>query len=273
MGTAMGKLTAIQVKNLGPGMHGDGESLYLAVTGKGGRSWVFRYREAGRLRDMGLGSARDVPLADARRKAADLRRLRADGHDPLVAKQAAEARQFADKARAVTFAEVAEAFIKTNRAGWRNEKHAAQWAATLATYAYPVIGSMPVGEVETVHVLAILEPIWSTKPETATRVRGRIEAVLDAAAARGLRTGENPARWRGRLSAILPARSRVAKVQHHAALPFGELPAFMTDLRARPGIGAAALEFTILTAARSGEVRGLRWCEDRPRWHALARAC
>lgn len=261
MGTAMGKLTAIQVKNLGPGMHGDGESLYLAVTGKGGRSWVFRYREAGRLRDMGLGSVRDVPLADARRKAADLRRRRADGHDPLEAKREAKARRVADKARMVTFAEVAESFIKANRAGWRNEKHAAQWTATLSTYAFPIIGSMPVSEVETGHVLAILEPIWSEKPETATRVRGRIEAVLDAATARGLRTGENPARWRGRLSAILPARRKVAKVEHHAALPFADVPAFMADLSQRPGMGARALAFAILTAARSGEVRGATWGE------------
>ncbi|ARO52732.1 integrase [Methylorubrum zatmanii] len=257
----MGKLTAIQVKNLGPGMHGDGDSLYLAVTGKGGRSWVFRYREAGRLRDMGLGSVRDVPLADARRKAADLRRLRADGHDPLEARRAAEIRRAADKARTVTFAEVAEAYIKANRAGWRNEKHAAQWSATLATYAFPRIGSMPVGEVAIGHVLAILEPIWSEKPETATRVRGRIEAVLDAATARGLRTGENPARWRGRLSAILPARRKVAKVEHHPALPFAEVPAFMADLSQRPGMGARALAFAILTAARSGEVRGATWGE------------
>lgn len=265
----MAKLTAIQIKRLGPGLHGDGDGLYLAVGKKGGsdgkgegsRSWVFRYRDNGRLREMGLGSARDVPLADARRKASDLRRLRADGGDPIATKRAGEVQRRTEAARGVTFRQIASEFIDAQKAGWRNDKHAAQWAATLYTYAYPTIGDLPVGEVDTSHVLAILQPIWATKPETASRIRGRIESILDAATARGLRDGENPARWRGRLSAILPARRRVAKVEHHAALPFAELPAFMTDLKARTGIGAAALRFAIMTAARSGEVRGLRWRE------------
>lgn len=265
----MGKLTALRVKTAGAGMHGDGDGLYLVVgktggtegKGEGSRSWVFRYRDQGRLRDMGLGSVRDVPLADARRRVSELRRLRAEGVDPLEAKRASEVRQRADAARAVTFRQVAEAFISTNRAGWRSPKHALQWTATLETYAYPTIGDMAVGEIETAHILAILEPIWSKKPETASRVRGRVESVLDAATARGLREGENPARWRGRLNAVLPPRHRVAKVEHHAALPFTELPEFMVDLRTRPGVGAAALEFAILTAARSGEVRGMCWRE------------
>lgn len=261
----MGRLTAIQVKTLGPGRHGDGDGLCLAVSKSGARSWIFRYRDGARIREMGLGSAGTgagaVPLAKARARAADLRRKRADGIDPLEAKRADEVKHLADAARAVTFRQAAEAFIATNRPGWRSSKHALQWTATLERYAYPTIGDLPVSEIGTVHVLKVIEPIWSKKPETASRIRGRIESVLDAATARGLREGENPARWRGRLNAVLPPRRRVAKVQHHAALPFAELPAFMVDLRARLGTGAAALEFAILTAARSGEVRGLRWCE------------
>src|SRR5262249_4124841 len=162
---------------------------------------------------------------------------------------------------AMTFRECADAYIKAHRAGWRNGKHAAQWEATLATYAGPVIGTLPVQVIDTALVLKVLEPIWTAKPETAGRVRGRIESILDWAKVRGFRAGENPARWRGHLDKLLPARSKVRRVEHHAALPYAELPGFLAGLREQEGIAARALEFTILAAARTGEVIGARWPE------------
>ena len=166
-----------------------------------------------------------------------------------------------DAAKAVTFKECAEAYIKAHRAGWRNDKHAAQWEATLATYAAPVIGALPVQSIDTSFVMKVIEPLWATRPETASRLRGRVEAVLAWAAARGYRTGENPARWRGHLDKLLPARSKVRKVEHHAALPYTELPGFLVALRDQEGVAARALEFTILMAARTGETIGATWGE------------
>ena len=258
---ALAKLTAMKVKNLPPGCHSDGGGLYLAVSPAGARSWVFRYRDNGRLREMGLGSARDVPLADARQKAADLRRLRADGIDPLAAKRASEDKRRTETAKAITFRTCAEAYIATHKAGWRNEKHAAQWTATLATYAYPVFGDRSVGAIDTGMVMQALGPIWAVKTETATRVRGRIESVLDWATTSGHRQGENPARWKGHLANLLPKRSKVRKVEHHAALPFKDVPAFLGMVAGQPGIAAKLLTFTILTAARTGEALGARWSE------------
>lgn len=254
-------LTAVQVRNKPPGRYCDGDGLYLLVKKPDSAFWVFRYTVAGRMREAGLGRARGrnaVSLAEARGRAAEMRGEVRHGRDPLAERER-EARQQALRAR--TFAEAAEAFMAAREPGWRNSKHAAQWRSTLKTYAWPHLGSMPVADVTTEHVLAVLSPIWTAKAETAARVRGRIEQVLDAEAAMGNRSRDNPARWRGHLDKILPSRSKVAPVQHHAALPWAELPAFMLRLSVADGMGARALEFAILTAARTGEVLGARWVE------------
>ncbi len=256
MSRAIGKLTAVKVKTSKPGMYADGGGLYLQVTHGGAKSWIFRFMLNGRAREMGLGSASALSLADARAKAAECRRSRQEGIDPIEARKAERARLALEAASLITFRQAAERYIASHRPGWRNEKHAAQWTNTLTAYAMPVIGPISVQAIDTTLVLRILEPIWSTKPETASRVRGRIEAVLDWAAAQGLRTGANPARWKGHLSKLLPALSKVRAVKHHAALPYDELPKFMQDLRQQNGIGARALELTILTAARTGETIG-----------------
>ena len=210
------RLNARKVETLKKiGRHADGGGLYLSIANDGGRKWVFLYRRNGRLREMGLGSARAVPLGIAREKAAAARLLLSDRIDPLSKRQ--------DEALSPTFNECLEQFLASNEAGWRNEKHASQWRNTLKTYAEPVIGRLSVKEIDTHHVMKILDPIWATKTETASRVRGRIENVLDWASARGYRKGENPARWRGHLDKLLPRRSKVQKVQHHSALPYDEI--------------------------------------------------
>jgi integrase len=210
----------------------------------------------GRAREMGLGSLTAISLSDARSKAGDCRKLRQEGVDPIEARNAVRVQAALDVAKTITFKAAAATYIAAHRAGWRNEKHAAQWTATLETYAYPTIGDVSVQAIDTGLVLKVLEPIWSAKPETAGRVRGRIESILDWAKARGYRAGENPARWKGHLDQLLPKRSKVSKVKHHAALPYAELPTFLARLRAQEGIGARALEFTILTAARTAETIG-----------------
>ena len=207
---------------------------------------------------MGLGPLEAVPLADARERARAARQELKGGRDPLEARKEARAAATLTAAQATTFRECAESYIEAHKAGWRNEKHVAQWTATLETYAHPTIGKLSVQAIDLGLVMKILQPIWEKKPETASRVRGRIEAVLDWAAARGFRTGDNPARWRGRLDKLLPARGKVRKVKHHAALPFDELGAFTADLRRQPGIAAKALEFLILTATRTSEVTGAK---------------
>ncbi len=244
-----------------PGLFADGNGLYLQVTQTGAKSWIFRYQMAGRRRDMGLGSALIVSLADARQKALDAKRMVVSGKDPLDEKKADSASQALETARAVTFKECAAAYIDSMRAGWKNAKHAAQWGATLETYAYPSLGDLPIGGVDIGLVLKVLEPIWTVKTETASRVRGRIEAILDYAKARGYRTGENPARWKGHLDHILPSKASVAKVEHHPSLPYTAMPAFWPKLQIQDGMGARALEFAILTAARTNEVLGARWDE------------
>src|SRR5581483_5821748 len=264
MGQPIRCLTAIQVERFAKrkGMHHDGGGLYLRSDGKRQCSWLFRYTLNGRQRFMGIGPYPVVTLADAREKADALRRLiKVEGKDPLAERNAVRATARLEAAKAITFKQCADKCIAAQSAGWRNEKHAAQWRATLATYAYPVIGDLPVQAVDVGLVLNILEPIWTAKPETATRLRGRIESVLDYAKARGWRDGENPARWRGHLDKLLAPRAKVRTVEHHTALAFAELPAFMTTLREQEGIAAAALEFLILTAARTGEVIGARWSE------------
>ncbi len=262
-------LTAAKVRTAQPGQYVDGDGLRLLVRPTGGRFWLFRFTLAGKTREMGLGRAGDdraaVPLSEARDKAADLFKLVKAGIDPLAKRdaEAAEAAAEAQRAaiRGMTFRSVAETYLAANASAWKNPKHRAQWGATLETYVYPHLGALPVAEVGTEHVLAALEPIWRTKAETAARVRGRMETVLDYATARKWRTGENPARWRGHLAILLPSRAKVAPQEHHAALPWTEIGGFLAALRGQAGVGARALEFAILTAARSGEVLGATWGE------------
>jgi integrase len=242
-------------------MHADGRGLYLLVGRRGTKSWIYRYRQDGRLHDMGLGSAADVSLARARQKARACREQRADGIDPLEAKRAGQQRRRLEAARAMTFRQCAEGYIAANKIGWKNAKHAAQWPSSLAAYVYPVFGDLPVQAIDVGLVMKALEPVWQKKSETASRVRMRIEAVIDWATARKYRQGDNPARWRGHLDQLLPPPGKVRKVEHHAALPYAEIGAFVTALRAQEGIAARALEFAILTAGRTGEVIGARWDE------------
>lgn len=234
--------------------------MALQVQSSGARSWLLRLSIAGKRREMGLGGFPDVTLADARRRARDEREKADNGVDPIAARRAAGALLRADLAKALTFKAAALAYVDAHEPGWRNAKHAEQWRNTLAS-TYPLIGSVQVRDVSLPHVLAILEPIWRTKTETASRLRGRIESVLDWATARGYREGLNPARWKGHLDHLLPAPGKIAKAGHHAALPVSEIGVFMQALRAQSGVGARALEFVIFTAARSGEVRGAKWSE------------
>jgi integrase len=241
-----------------PGYHADGGGLYLQVTASGARSWIYRYSSSGgRRHEMGLGGYPDVTLKAARDKAAEMRILRTAGRDPLQVRRS----ERAGRTGSVTLVEAADAYITAHAPGWRNAKHGQQWRSTLATYVFPSIGSMAVKDIETSHVTMVLEPIWLTKTETATRVRQRIEAILDWATARGLRTGENPARWRGHLDKLLARPTRVRTVQHHAALPYADLPTFSAELAEQEGVAARALAFCILTASRTGEVIGARWDE------------
>lgn len=214
-----------------------------------------------RRRDMGLGGYPDVTLAGAREAARRAREKIKAGIDPIEEARAARSQLRAAQASALTFEQASRAYIASHEAGWRNAKHAQQWRNTLESYAYPLVGSLLVRDVALPHVISILEPIWLTKTETASRLRGRIEQVLDWATARGLRDGPNPARWRGHLDKMLPRPSKVARPGHHAALQLDGMAAFMKRLRAVAGMGARALEFAILTAARSGEVRGATWSE------------
>jgi integrase len=284
-----GKLKALTVARIKqPGMHSDGGGLYLHVAGSGARSWIFRYwveyrdpatgepmrdpvtgKVRGRSREMGLGSFATISLAQARELASEYRKVRHQGIDPIDARRAARTRAALDAARSMSFRECAESYINSHRPGWRDPKHVQQWQNTLATYAEPILGALPVQDIDTALVCRILEPIWSSKPETASRLRGRIEAILDWAKVREYRDGENPARWRGHLNKLLPAVSRVRRVKHYAALPYDEIPAFMAELRSREGTIARAFEFLVLTAARTGEVLGARWDEfdlDRAIW-------
>lgn len=256
------KLSTAKVASLSKrGLYADGLGLYLQVAEGGTKSWLFRFMKDGRARKMGLGPVHTVTLAMAREKATEARRLLLEGIDPIEARN--ETRQAArlDAAKALTFRECAEKYIAAHSTGWKNAKHAAQWASTLETYAYPHFGNLPVASIDVGLVLKALEPIWNIKTETASRVRGRIESVLDWATARKYRTGENPARWRGHLDHLLPARRDVAKVKHHAALPYADVGSFVATIREMEGVTARALEFAILTAARTNEVVKARWQE------------
>jgi integrase len=255
-------LSAAKVRSVKkPGYYLDGRGLYLQVKGETSKSWLLKYSIDKRPRAMGLGSAFDFSLADARERRDDLRKLIKRGIDPLETKAAEKQAQKIEAAKAITFRAAAARLIASKRKGWKNAKHASQWAATLETYAYPVIGDLPVQAVDTGLVMKILDPIWSTKTETASRVRGRIESVINAAKAYGEFIGENPARWRGNLDATLANTSDVASVRNQAALSYAQLPAFLQDLRAREGIASEALLFQILTASRPGNAMGARWSE------------
>lgn len=250
------KLTARAAATTKPGRYGDGRGLYLVVSETGARKWVFRFIFGSRVTEMGLGNAA-VSLAQAREKAAEARKLVAAGVNPIEARRAAN-RMAAGKP---TFGEMADAFLEAKSSEWRNDKHRAQWKMTLEEYAKP-LRALPVDRVDTEAVLGVLQPIWQAKPETAARLRGRIETVLDAARAKGHipRNEANPARWRGHLDKLLPKRQKLSR-GHHAALPYSGVPEFIGKLREREAIAALALEFTILTAARSGEALGARWSE------------
>lgn len=260
-------LTPLAVKNAKPGSHVDGGGLRLLVKDSGAKSWVYRFMLNGKAGDVGLGPAAGadaIALSTARDLASALRLKVKAGINPLEERQreAAEALATAQAAQVagITFKAVAEAYITTNEGSWRNDKHRQQWRNTLASYAYPFIGELPVADITTAHVVQILQRIWMEKPETASRVRGRIETILDAAKALEYRKGENPARWRGHLAQLLPARPRLTR-GHHKAMPYEAVPAFCGALRARAAVAALALEFTILTAARTGEVIGATWNE------------
>lgn len=233
-------------------------------------SWVFRFRDraTGKLRETGIGSYEDVTLAEARDRAADLRKQLRDGTDPIAARREARAAAAAAAAKEVTFDTAAARYIEAHKDGWRNQKHHQQWKSTIATYCTPAIGKLPVAHVELAHVMDILEPLWATKPETASRLRGRIEAILDWSTVRGYREGPNPARWRGHLEHLLKSRGELAgaghakaKVRHHPALPYAQIGAFMKTLCTQPGLAAKALELVILTACRTSEVINARWSE------------
>ncbi|MHB8423920.1 MAG: tyrosine-type recombinase/integrase [Gammaproteobacteria bacterium] len=247
---AIAKLRPAQLRSLKPGKYCDGGGLWVYVKPNGNAYWVMRYRLRGRNREMGLGPVRDIPAAKAREAATKYRNIKRDQRDPL------HERAKERNASVLLFRDAATRMIEAKRAEWRNSKHAAQWSATLKTYAFPVIGDLPVDAITTDQILKILEPIWRTKTETATRLRQRIEVVLDWSTARKYRHGENPARWRGHLDKLLAKPTKVKKVHHHAALPYAELPAFMEKLAKQGGLASRALAFTILTAARTGEVIG-----------------
>lgn len=264
MAKGIDKLTALAVKKTStPGYYGDGGGLWLQISKTGTKSWIFRFTSpiTKKAREMGLGSVDTYSLAEARIRAKKARQTVDEGLDPIAEREAEKQKVQVAAAMTMTFAQCAAAYIEAHEAGWKNLKHAAQWKSTLATYANPEIGNLSVAVVDTAWILKILEPIWKTKNETANRLRGRLEAVLDWATVRGYRAGNNPARWKGHLDTLLPAPSKIQKVIHHAALPYKDIGQFMLNLKAKDGIAALALQFTILTAARSGEVRGATWDE------------
>lgn len=257
------ELGALEVSRLMEGgLHAVGgvPGLHLQIAGRA-RSWILRTTVGSKRRDIGLGGFPAVTLAQAREKARQARESIVQGHDPVLLRRSAVSALLASQARAITFADATRLFLDAKSDEWRNAKHREQWTNTLATYAAPHIGKMLIADVKQEHVLTVLQPIWRTKTETASRLRGRIEQIIDWATVRGYRQGENPARWKGQLAMLLPKPGKIAKTVHHEALPIDDLPAFMTNLRARDGIGARALEFLVLTAARSGEVRGATWSE------------
>jgi integrase len=260
MKRTLNRLSARQVETLkAPGRHADGGNLYLSISPQGARRWMFMYALNGKQREMGLGSAGkgEVPLATARARATAARATLAAGIDPLTAKR--EAAQRAAVAQAPTFGKMADDYVAAMKPSWRNATHAKQWIYTLEELAAP-LRSRRVDQIQTADVLEVLQPLWQSVPETASRLRGRIERILDAAKAKGFRQGENPARWRGHLALLLPKRQKLTR-GHHAALPYDQMPSFMANLREGNSLAAQALELTILCACRTSEVIGARWDE------------
>jgi integrase len=261
MAREVGRLSALDVKRArARGFYHDGGGLYLQIAKNGSRSWIFRYGAGGK-RYYGIGPLHTITLAEAREAAREARKLLLDGFDPIAERKARKADARIQAAKAITFAEAAEQYIDVHHPSWKNPKNQNQWRNTLATYAYPVIGKLPVAAVDTGLVLRVLQPIWRDKAETASRVRMRVERVLSWATVHGYRSGDNPARLRGHLDHVLPAHAKIAPVQHHAALHYSEIPAFVKELHERDGFAAEALEFLILTAGRTGEVIGAKWPE------------
>ncbi len=269
MARLIGKLSAKEVeKTRKPGLYGDGGGLALQITKAGVKSWLYRYMIDGKAYGMGLGPLHTVSLAEARLKAADARKLIFEGVNPLLAKRQSKFDEVVAKAKLMTFDQCAETYVKAHRTSWKNAKHADQWSNTLGTYASPIIGSLPVGDVDTALVVKVLTQtdhvgaqFWESKHETATRLRGRIESILGWAATSGFRSGDNPARWKGHLENLLASISKTSRIKNHPSLPWQRIGSFMKTLREREGIAARAVEFTILTASRSGEVRGAKWSE------------
>lgn len=258
----LGKLSALQVTKLTkPGLYGDGGGLTLQITQAGVKSWLFRFMREGKAYGMGLGPTHTISLSEARQKALEARKLLLDGVNPLLAKQQGRIAAELEQAKILTFDQCAEAYIAAHKASWKNAKHQDQWTNTLKAYARPVFGHLPVAEVDTALIVKCLSPIWESKTETASRVRGRIESVLGWATTSGYRTGDNPARWRGHLENLLANIGKASRTKHHPSLSWQRIGAFMHALRSREGMAVRALEFTILTASRSGEVRGARWSE------------
>ena len=256
------KLTPLGVsKKQTPGHYGDGGGLWLQISKFKSKNWVFRYTLHGTRREMGLGATHTVSLAEARQKAKECRLTLLDGKDPIEVRETTTLAEALRRAKMMTFDQCAAAYIEAHRSSWKNVKHISQWENTIQVYASPVIGKLPVTSVDTDLVVKILNPIWQTKTETATRLRGRIESVLDWATTSKFRQGDNPARWRGHLENLLSSPNKIAKVKHHPALPWQELGKFMVDLREREGVAARAVELAILTATRSGEVRNATWAE------------
>lgn len=259
---SINRLSAVQVAKLKvAGYYADGGNLYLQVAPSGSKSWIFMYTLDGKSREMGIGSVATFSLAEARERAAENRKLLTDGKDPIAVKREREVARRMAEANLITFDQAAAQYIEAHESGWKNAKHIEQWRTTLKIYASPVMGDMPVSLIDTAMVLRILKPIWNNKTETATRIRGRIEKVLDWAKVQGYRSGENPAAWRGHLDKLLPPPKKVADVEHHAALPWKEIGAFMVQLRQAPGLAALLVELIILTATRTSEALLARWSE------------
>lgn len=262
MARQLGKLTALQVTKLTkPGLHGDGGGLTLQITKAGVKSWLFRFMLEGKAYGMGLGPTHTFSLAEARQKALAARKLLAEGLNPLTEKKENLLAAALVRARMMSFDQCSKAYIEAHKSSWKNAKHLDQWTNTLATYASPVFGQLPVAEIDTALVVKCLAPIWQTKTETASRLRGRIESVLGWAATSGYRTGENPARWKGHLENLLANISKTSRTKNHPSLPWQRISDFMAALKAREGNASRAMAFTILTACRSGEVRGAQWPE------------
>lgn len=254
------RLTALEVAAItAPGTHWVDDNLYLQI--KGGRSWLHRYMFKGKPRDSGLGSADTMTLAQARAARDDEQAMIRKGVDPVAARRAEREQGLADRVRAITFGDCAAGYIRAHEASWKSAVHRQQWRNTLETYVHPIIGRLPVRDIDTALAMRVLEPVWSRIPESASRIRGRCECIIDWAKAREYRSGENPFRWRGHLDKLLPTKTKVRKVEHHAAMSYSDVPDFMERLRERQAIAARALEVLIHVAGRTGEVLGVRWEE------------